>query len=182
LNDHVCQDTSGGRHILGEVLNNTGSNQENVAIRVTLLDEAGSQVGETLSFSPFSSIPLVPAGHKAPFAGELPDGIEFHGYELEISGSPTEVSLRDDLEIVSHSQSVDDRGYVVSGEAQNPGAPVMLAEVVAAAYDAEGRVVGLGSHVFNPGALGQGQTAAFEIVVEARCGEAADYGLQVQGL
>jgi len=182
LNDHVCDDGSGGRHILGEVLNNTGSNQENVSIGVTLFDEAGGQVGETLSFSLFSAIPLVPAGHKAPFAGELPDGIEFHHYELEVSGSPTGFSLRDDLQIVSHSQGVDDRGYVISGEAQNPGPPVTLAEIVATVYDAGGKVVGLGSHIFNPGALDSGQPVAFEIIVETLYGDAANYALQVQGL
>lgn len=167
---------------MGKVLNDTDASQENIAIRVTLFDEAGSQVGETLSFSLFSSIPVVPAGHERPFAGELPGGIEFHHYELEVSGSLASFSLRDDLQIVGHSQQVDDRGYVISGEAQNPGPPVMLAEVVATVYDAAGKVVGLGSHVFNPGALGRGQPAPFEIVVEALCGEAVNYELQVQGL
>ena len=92
------------------------------------------------------------------------------------------LSLRDDLEVLSHSQGVDARGYVISGEVQNPGSPVMLAEIVATVYDVEGKVVGLGSHVFNPGALGQGQTAVFEIVVGVLCGEVANYELQVQGL
>jgi hypothetical protein len=182
LNDHVCEDGSGRRHILGEVLNDTGSNQENVSIRAILLDEAGTRVGEPPSYSPFSAIPVVPAGSKVPFAGELPGDAVFHGYALEVNGSPTEYSPRDDLQIVNQGQEVDGRGYVVSSEAQNPGAPVMVAEIVATVYDAEGKVVGLGSYVFNPGALGQGQTAAFEIVVETLYGDAANYDLRVQGL
>lgn len=142
-NIHFSETTIGGLTVLGEVWNNTGAPLEQVRVGVTLLDEAGEEVG---SAEGLAALDLIGVDERAPFAvlfGEQPG--KFARYQVyALRAVPGYVgSYYRDLEV--NDIQVLKEGYAaltVSGRVTNVGPEeAVQVQVVLTAYDALGRVV-----------------------------------------
>jgi murein DD-endopeptidase MepM/ murein hydrolase activator NlpD len=133
----------GGLTVLGEAVNSSGTALEQVRIGVTLLDDAGAEIG---SADGLVALDLVDSGERAPFAilfGELPG--EFARYQLyPLRAVPAYVgSYYRDLEVADlHFDGERYAAYTVTGRVKNSGPEeAVQVQVVLTAYDPLGRVV-----------------------------------------
>jgi LysM repeat protein len=133
----------GGLSVLGEVWNNTGTPLEQVRVGVSLLDDAGQEVGTA---DGMVALDLVDVDERAPFAilfGETQG--EFAQYRVyPLHAVPAYVgSYYRDLAVVD-LQSDGERyaAYTVTGRVKNTGPEeAVQVQVVLTAYDPLGRVV-----------------------------------------
>ena len=163
---------------MGEVLNNTGFNNENVDLVVSFHDGTGAQVGEEIA-SPV--IEVLPQGVTVPFAVKADLRMAYTSYQIEASGDTTARHPRQDLELVNHTGSPGDP-YRITGEIVNRGQALSsYAQVIATLYDGNGKVAGLGYDFISADILGPSQMAAFEVVIEDSLPGVAGYALVVLG-
>ena len=135
--------TIGGLSVLGEVWNNTGQPLEQVRVGVSLLDDAGQEIGKA---DGLVALDLVDADERAPFAilfGETQG--KFAQYRVyPLHAVPAYVgSYYRDLE-VNDVKSDGERyaSYTVTGRVKNVGPEeAVQVQVVLTAYDPLGRVV-----------------------------------------
>lgn len=137
--------TIGGLSVLGEVYNNTGGALEQVRVGVSLLDDAGQEIGKA---DGLAALDLVDAGERAPFAVLFGDTLgKFARYRVYLMHAvPAYVgSYYRDLE-VNDLQSDGERyaSYTVTGRIKNVGPEEAVeVQVVITAYDPLGRVVAM---------------------------------------
>ena len=178
LNDNVYVDGDGWTHVLGELYNNTDSNQENVIVTVTFYNDTGDKVAEE-QVAPV--VEVVPRGVKIPFELEFQLRTAYHHYEFSVEGNPTEESPRLDLQIVSHEGSSGD-GYHITGQVSNPGDTLSTyVQIIGTLYDGAGKVVNVGYDFLAAAQLPPGGSAPFEVVIEHPHESVASYGLVVLG-
>ncbi len=142
-NVYFSETTIGGLSVLGEVKNTTNTALEQVRVGVTLLDDAGQEIGKA---DGLVGLDLVDVGGSAPFAilfGELPG--DFARYQVYPARAvPAFVgSYYRDLE-VNDLQYDGERyaSYTVTGRVKNTGPEeAVQVYVVLTAYDPLGRVV-----------------------------------------
>jgi LysM repeat protein len=135
--------TIGGLSVLGEVWNNTGVPLEQVRVGVSLLDEAGQEIGKA---DGLVALDLVDLEERAPFAilfGETQE--KFAQYRVyPLHAVPAYVgSYYRDLE-VNDVRADGERyaAYTVTGRVKNVGPEeAVQVQVVITAYDPLGRVV-----------------------------------------
>lgn len=178
LNDTSYSDAEGWVHVLGEIVNNTGANQEDVLLTVFFYDELNRQVGE----EPIAPIvEVIPHGGKVPFSLETELRVPYERYEFTVDAVSTDREPRIDLEVLNHTGTTGGI-YTITGEIYNPGNPLFAyAEVIATLYDDAGLVVNVGYSFIPAGDLGSGQTAPFEVLVEQPHESIAGYELVVLG-
>jgi hypothetical protein len=165
-------------YVIGEVLNNTGGNQEDVDLVITFFDGTGQQIGEAIA-SPV--IDVLPQGVIAPFEVAERLTMGFTRYEVEVEAKPTVRQPRQDLDLISHS-GTPGNPYRIAGEIGNPGQALdEYVQVIATLYGDGGNVVGLGYDFISPDDLGVGQMARFEVVVDDALPGIAHYTLLVLG-
>lgn len=137
------ESTIGGLSVLGEVWNNTGTPLEQVRVGVTLLGDAGQEIGKA---DGVAALDLVDVNERAPFAilfGETKE--QFARYRVyPLHAVPAYIgSYYRDLE-VTNLQSDGERyaSYTVTGRVKNVGPEEAVdVQVVLTAYDPLGRVV-----------------------------------------
>ena len=142
-NTYFSETTIGGLSVLGEVVNSSGSPLEQVRVGVTLLDDAGAELGRA---DGLIALDLIDVNERAPFAilfGTAPG--KFARYQVyPMSAVPAYVgSYYRDLE-VEDLKSDGERyaSYTVTGRVKNVGPEEAVeVQVVITAYDPLGRVV-----------------------------------------
>lgn len=135
--------TIGGLSVLGEVWNNTGTALEQVRVGVSLLDDAGQEIGKA---DGMVALDLVDVNERAPFAilfGETQE--KFAQYRVyPLHAVPGYVgSYYRDME-VNDLQTDGERyaSYTVTGRIKNVGPEeAVQVQVVLTAYDPLGRVI-----------------------------------------
>lgn len=178
INDTSYSDAEGWIHVLGEIVNNTGANQEDVLLTVFFYDELNRQVGEEPA-API--VEVIPQDSKVPFSLETELRVPYERYEITVDAVPTDREPRIDLEVLNHAGTTGEI-YIITGEVYNPGNPLLAyAEVIATLYDDAGLVVNVGYSFLPAGDLGSGQTASFEVLVEQPHESIASYELVVLG-
>jgi hypothetical protein len=181
-NTTTFTDGGGDVHVIGEVLNNTGDNQENVDLVVSFFDDRGQQVGEVVASA---VIEVLPQGVTIPFEAVLTRSTMAHaGYAIEVTGDATGSRPRMDLVIASDT-SMGGNPYRIAGEVGNPGAALReydpYVQIIATLYQADGTVAGLGFDFIAGEDLGPGQVTTFEVAVDDPRGEVVRYALVVLG-
>ena len=161
--------TGGGGdvHVIGEVLNNTGDNQENVELVVSFYDGTGQKVGEVIA-PPV--IEVLPQGVTVPFEAVLTrPSIGHTSYDIAASGYATSLEPRRDLEVLTHSSSGGDP-YRIVGEIGNRGAALRdvdpYVQIIVTLYQSDGTVAGLGFDFIAGEDLGPGQMTTFEVAID----------------
>jgi hypothetical protein len=177
-NDASYTDERGLVHVVGELYNNTATNQEQVLVTVSFFDELDIKVAEGAT-APV--VEVVPQGTMVPFGLEIELQFSHARYEVEIEGIPTSRQPRQDLQILSHTGTAGET-YRITGEIHNPGEALSTyAEIIAVLYDEVGRAVNV-SYVFLPAEdLGSGQTTYFEVSIGQPYGSIASYSLITLG-
>lgn len=163
LSDNSYTDGDGVVHVLGEIYNNTGVNQEEVIVWVAFYDDTGRQIAEEWT-API--VEVVPQDVMMPFSVETEPRFPYAEYTISVEGEATERQPRQDLEVLNHTGSLDD-SYRITGELRNPGESLSTyAEIIATLYDSAGRVVNVG-YAFVPADGLEGEPfAPFEVLVE----------------
>jgi hypothetical protein len=176
-NDTSYVDGRGWVNVLGELFNNTGSNQQDVLVTVSFFDN-DVQVDEQTA----APVVLVaPQGSKVPFQMDADIRLAYTRYEITVDGVPAEGQVRQDLEILNVSESPG-VPYRIAGQLHNPGdALATYAQVIATLYNGEGKVVNVGYDFLPAGSLGPGQTVSFEVIIDQPHEGIAGYELQALG-
>lgn len=178
MNDVSYTDERGLVRVVGELYNNTGTNQEQILATISFFDEQDIKVAEGAT-APV--VEVVSQGTMVPFDLEIDLQFPHVRYEIEIDGIPTGRQPRQDLQILSHTSTAGDP-YRITGEIHNPGEALSTyAEIIAVLYDDVGRAVNVG-YVFLPAEdLGPGQTTFFEVSIGQPYGSIASYNLTTLG-
>jgi hypothetical protein len=178
LNDNVYVDSNGWTHVLGELYNNTDSNQENVVVTVTFYSDTGDKVAEE-QVAPV--VEVVPRGVKMPFDLEFILRTAYSRYEFAVEGDATTKTPRLDLQIVD-SEGSSDNGYHITGQVSNPGdALSTYVQVIGTLYDGAGKVVNVGYDFLAAAQLPPGGSVPFEVAIEHPHENLVSYGLVVLG-
>jgi len=169
---------------LGEVINNTGAGIEQVQVAVSLYDAEGEMVATSSTFTEFD---IIPNEGKMPFAllfNEPPSSFSHHQV-VALSGVTVAHWGRNymDLSIESdHGEASGERVYVVTGQVRNTGQhDVEQVRMVATAYDAEGRVVGIRRGSPETQTLEVGESSPFRVSLSPLGGQVVTYTVQAQG-
>jgi LysM repeat protein len=169
---------------LGEVINNTGADIEQVQVAVSLYDAEGEVVATGSTFTEFD---IIPNESKMPFAllfTEPPSGFSHHQV-VALSGVAVAHWGRNymDLTIESDRGEVSgERAYVVTGQVRNTGQhDAEQVRMVVTAYDAEGQVVGIRRGSPETQTLGIGESSPFRVSLSSLGGQVVTYTVQVQG-
>lgn len=156
--------TPGAFEVVGEVANYSPTNVLQVRVEITLKDVNGAQLGKQTTFT---FLHALPTGVKSPFAGHFTE-VSGTVYSLEARYWWVETSEQvAQLEIVSQSgEWIVGDYFEVNGTARNPtGAPVD-GETAVTAYDAAGKVIGVGyDWTTDPGVIPPGQTGDFSTLI-----------------
>jgi hypothetical protein len=176
----ALQDSDGDAFVIGEVLNNTGSNQEDISVLVSFFDEDDRQVGET---EVWPVVIVVPDGVAVPFEATERLTTGFVRHEVTVQSTASSQSVRQDLELVN-TVSSPGPPYVVAGEVGNSGPDLPdagCAWIIATLYASGGRVAGIGYDGVDGRQLRSGQMADFEVTVEEPLYAVAAYEVVVFG-
>jgi len=175
-------DSIGYYHVIGEVKNTGDTATRFNKIIGTFYDSGGEVVATSFTFS---SIDVLASGQKSPFDLFLFDAAQSAkatSYKLSISYSPT-AALPQGLEILSHNKYLDSIGWLhIVGEIKNiESGKATFVKVAATCFDSAGKVVAVGFAFSDPEELDPGQTAPFEVLIEAdRAPKVKTYELQAQ--
>jgi len=178
LNDTSYTDGLGRVHVLGELYNNTESNQQDVLVTISFYNDQNLQIAEEVT-APV--VQVVPQGNQVPFSLETELRFSYVRYEVSVDGEMTGLQPRQDLEILNHTGNPG-APYHITGEIRNSGEALSTyAQVIATLYDGAGQVVGVGYDFLPAGSLGPGQTAPFEVIIEQPHEGIVSYALMVLG-
>jgi hypothetical protein len=184
---HTAQNEMNFLSIWGGVFNNTGADQYLLTVAARVYDQEGALIADAYNTVEMVPVTTLVQGRKTPFqlAIYLPEQ-EFDPeqltYEFYVEAMDAWYETREDLTILDHSWTATDGTYEIRGTVQNGGpALTSFIQVIAALYDADGRVVGLGwFHEGDPSYLAPG-AVEFNILVENVPFEAVSYELQALG-
>jgi len=179
-NDTASISSDGDAYVIGEVLNNTGHDQEDVHVVISFYGDAGQDAGRAEAYP---VVIVVPQGVTVPFEGTERMTMDFVRYEASVESIPATQQARQDLELISHSGTAGDP-YVIVGEVGNPGPDLPqsgCAWIIATLYDSSGNVAGMGYDGIEGSDLRAGQMAAFEVVIDDPLPAATRYALVVLG-
>src|SRR5690606_10649447 len=155
-------DSNGGFVLAGQVRNNSTEPLEFVRINAGLYDEQNNLL---IELDDFVSADRIPPGGLAPFsilfADGLPEGTV--RYDLAASaryGSAASTFYGSENFTLTSQAEFDDNGVlIVSGQIRNEGPqPANLVKVIAAVFDADGRIVGADTALADVQTLAPGET------------------------
>jgi hypothetical protein len=150
-------------YIVGEVLNNTGSNVDFVRINATLRDSSGNVVGSDYSYS---MIDTLSPSMISPFRVIFSDPPTWSSYDLVVTWDTTSQQPYP-LEVLNSTSYFDNYdGYHVVGEVENQYSEQRtFVKAFVTLYDINGEVIGVEYSYTNPDELSPGQTASFDTEV-----------------
>jgi len=160
-NAFVPYSGSSSLYIVGEVLNNTGSNVRFVKIYGTLRNGSGNVVGSDYTYSDIS---ILSPQMTSPFMLIFSDVQPWSTYELNVVWSTTSEYPRV-LEVLNRTSYFDSlHAFHVVGEVRNQFTSTReYVEAYVTMYDSAGKVIGVGSTYTNPEHIAPGQTASFDV-------------------
>ncbi len=124
-------------HILGEVINNSGSAVEYVKIVASLKDNADKVVASDYTYS---KLEVIPPGGKSPFDLTYSPSDMVYTWDLYVQGRATTYS-DPGLEILSHSTYVRSSYRHVAGEVRNNSDKTKkYVKIIITGYDVDGKV------------------------------------------
>jgi hypothetical protein len=159
-NAFVPYEGSSSLYIVGEVLNNTGSNAEFVEISATLRDGSGDVVDSDFTYS---MIDRLSRDMKSPFLIIFLDPPNWSSYELTVDWDTTRSGPYhlDILNTNSYFDTYDE--YHVVGEIRNGTSGTRtFVKAFVTMYDPSGDVIGADYTYTNPDELDPGETASFD--------------------
>jgi hypothetical protein len=171
-------------HIIGVVRNNTDRPFKFVEIVASTFDEDGVFVD---SRTTFAMVELLLPGEVVPFELLFFDAPAFASYELAVEFTEADP---DDLnetcrefEISDAAGSADSFGYEITGQVTSGCADtVEFVEIIAAVYDAEGRLIGADFIFSELDELAPGATSPFALLLTGvKASEVARFELVVEG-
>lgn len=169
---------------LGEVINNTGADIEQVQVAVSLYDADGEVVATGSTFTEFD---IIPNEGKMPFAllfTEPPSDFSHHQV-VALSGVAVAHWGRNYMDLTvegDRGEASGERAYVVTGQVRNTGQyDAEQLRIVVTAYDAEGQVVGIRRGGPETQTLGAGESTPFRVSLSSLGGQVVTYTVQVQG-
>jgi hypothetical protein len=156
---------SGWTHIVGIVANNSGKPLKFVTIVASLFSADGKFVD---SDSTVAFAERILPGDVVPFELLLPDPPEFKDYELVAkSESVDDTGLRltcRDFALRETSGTADHLGYAIVGLVENRcDVPVDFITVAGSVYDAEGKLIGVGTTYTRLNMLSRGGSSPFKL-------------------
>jgi hypothetical protein len=188
LSHSLYRDSWDDPYLVGEVLNNTGSNVNDVEINVTFYNAEGGVVG-TDSTSAYiggwSWEPSLAPGQKSPFRISLwlDEPVGWSSYTFVVVYQVANELPVSSLQVKNVTTHYDNSGYYhVLGEIQNNGAGAFsYVEAVITLYDGVGRVINCGTDSTNPSTLNPGQAGAFDASFRYNLSSLASYAVQAFG-
>lgn len=179
----LARTPTGGLWCLGEVRNTAGVDLEQVQLSINLLDDQAKIVA---SASGFVEVDIIAPEQRAPFAIFFPQAPQrFASYQVTpLSAVPAYVGgYYRDL-VVQDTQGEGERytAYRVQGKVVNVGPEDAVGvTVVATAYDALGRVVGVRRAPPDYNVIPRGGQSDFTLEVIPAAGPVLTYTVQAQG-
>jgi len=169
---------------LGEVVNHTGTDLEQVQVAVFLYDAEGQIVATGSTFTEFN---VIPDGSKMPFAllfTDPPSGFSHHQVTA-LSGVPVTHWGSQYLDLAIESDHGEARGqqiYTVTGQVRNTGQyQAEQIRIVVTGYDAEGRVAGIRRGSPEKQTLKVGELSSFKVSLSSLGGQVVTHTVLVQG-
>ena len=169
LSSSSFTDDLGYYHIVGEVKNNSPADSMNYAkIVATFYDDTGKVVGTDFTYT---NVDVLRPAEKSSFEITLNDAAQSQkvsSYKLSASGDKTE-ALPASLKLSVGDSNLDDIGYYhIVGEVTNQGSQkATFVEVSGAFYNSSNAAVAADFTFTDPEDIEPGQTAPFEIIVNA---------------
>ena len=180
---YIYRSTLGDVWLLGEVINDSGMDVEQVVVNGVLLDDKGRVL--TTTDSP-SALDFVPSEERAPFALRFREApTEFSSYQVEVARALPGFVGGYYLDLRVEDVKGTEEGYhafFLDGTIRNYGSQDAVGvNVVATLYDAKGRVVGIrkGTPVHN--VVPAGGTTTFHLEVQLFGGPVDDWRIVVSG-
>jgi hypothetical protein len=171
-------------HIIGVLRNNTNRPFKFVEIVASTFDEDGKFVD---SGTTFAMVEVLLPGEVVPFEMSFFDSPAFASYELavefdEVDPEDLKETCRE-FEISNTASSADFAGYEITGQVTSRCAEtVNFVEIIAAVYDATGRLIGVDLAFSEMDELAPGATSPFTLpMVGVQAGEVATFELVVEG-
>lgn len=182
-NAGVYETPVGSLWCLGEVINHTGTDLEQVQVAVFLYDAEGKIAATSSTFTEFN---IIPDGSKMPFAllfTDPPSGFS-HYQVTALSGVPVAHWGNQYLDLAIESDHGEASGqvYLVAGRVRNTGQyEAEQIRIVVTGYDAEGRVVGIRRGSPEKQTLQVGELSSFEVSLSSLGGQVITHTVLVQG-
>ncbi len=132
--------------VYGEIVNNSGADQEIAAITGTFFDAQGLVIAGEDTTTDFWPLEAVAAGERMPFELFV-DGISSAAsYKLRAESSVTPNNPRQNFELSAVTQTTEAGNYCVSGKVRNPGDALQsYLTIVVTIYNNQNTVINFGS-------------------------------------
>jgi len=175
---HTSFDDGDYRYIVGVLQNNTDVAVSNVEINISLLDNAGEAIDTTTVTPPVEVIP--PTG-RAPFSTSSDQWGEVASYEIELSGTESEMPA-EKLQITS-STSYDDGDwlYLIGNVKNVSDTAISWVGVSVALFDANDQVLNVSYNFTMLDIIPPGESTPFSINLTNNWQGTARYELFVNG-
>lgn len=169
--------------VLGEVVNDSGMDVEQVQVNAALLDERERIVA---SASWPVALTFIPRGERAPFAVRLQDAPEdFASYQVTVARALPGFLGSYYLDLAVEEVKGESEGYhtyFLDGRVRNLGSEDAVGvTLVATLYDALGRVVGLREGVPEHNVIPVGGTTRFHLEAQLFGGPVVEWHIVAQG-
>ncbi len=155
--------------IVGLVRNSTQKDMGTGDVYITFLDESGQEVAQKTAATTMN---FIPAGEISPFKqrfpSNVPTGAEYLVVDTGFRNPPISVQYtRDGLEFTPTGESVSPNiSYTVSVDVRNnTGKTITWLNVVAMAFDANGRILAFTDYAPNIDPLAPGASLPYEILI-----------------
>ena len=150
--------------VFGEVTNETGGSQEEIKVEVTFFTADGSSVASDFDYV---LVDVMPAGATLPVDIVVESAVPPAEYEFDINSTASEITVRDDLQVINTQLTYAGDDLLVIGQAHNPGPDLAeYAELIATLYNEQGAVVAVGYGFLDAEELEASGSARFEILTE----------------
>ncbi len=155
--------------LYGELINETDTPQEILAITGTFYDGQGQVVaGEEQSFE-YIPVEVLPPGARTPFELIVDGAQAAVSYELRAQFEPSDAQVSQNFEFSDLDQWIDElEAYRIEGTIRNVGAPLTdYLTILAVLYDSQGNVLNFGEYLEPyPRSLTTDATASFDFVID----------------
>jgi hypothetical protein len=156
--------------IVGEVINNTESNQGIVEITASLYNESNSVIG---TMTEYAAVDVLKPGQRSPFtfviySEDMP--AHYDHYALHLEGFETTEEPLEGFVLVGQGDRLseyNDWRYIYGEVRNDTGVEVHFVNVLVTLYNAEGGVVNTAYGYLEDTTLAPGQRSRFEILVES---------------
>ncbi|HEX8684769.1 MAG TPA: FxLYD domain-containing protein [Ardenticatenaceae bacterium] len=175
---------TGSLYLVGEVINESGQPYEDVQVTISILNEAGEEVGREQWAVQRK---LLPPGERSPllaiFSQPPPGWSSFQATAEALPASfyPERVTTSFQLsDVVASEPAFGD--YALAGQVANTGEAARFVEITGTLYDEAGRVLAVETTTLEQDELPAGESAPFMLTFYSKAeGEVARHEISVEG-